>query len=354
MPVNQRGGSWQASVTNKGQRYRRNFATKVEAERWEADAKVALARGDVPDLGDSKAGARIVTLKHAYDYTCEHHWFNKTKSLAMNGRAVLNVLGESTHIARITTCDVDACIKEWYAKGNTGATVNRKLSALHTMLDVAKKRGTVFTMPHFSWQEEGEHRIRYFSEEEEQQILQFFEHVGKHMYVDMVILAVDTGLRMGTLRALRVEHLDIADVGETSWIRLPGSVMKAKNEHHVPMTARAREAAIRRIKYANREDGRLFPVTKDAVDHHWTTMRRHLGKMQDAGFIFHTLRHTYCSRLVQRGVSIEVIQKLAGHKHITVTQRYAKLCPKNLSDAVSVLERAVPHDTGVWHGGAMA
>lgn len=353
MPVNQRGNSWQASVTKQGQRYRLSFPTRVEAERWEAEAKAAIARGDYPDMGTSDVGVRILTLKDLYDHTCKHRWRNKSKSLFTNGKAVLEVLGENTLISKIATHHVDACIEAWRAKGNTNATVNRKLSALSAMLEEAKNSNVVFTMPYFRWQEESQHRLRYFSEEEEQQILDYFTHVGKHLYTDLVILAVDTGLRMGTLRALRSENFDFAPEGETSWIRISGCHMKNRDEHHVPMTARAREAAIRRIKNAH-PDGRLFPVTKDSVEHHWKDMRGHLGKKDDPGFIFHTLRHTYCSRLAQRGVRVEVIQALAGHKQITVTQRYAKLAPINLKEAIAVLEQAVPHATPLCHDATKA
>lgn len=39
----------------------------------------------------------------------------------------------------------------------------------------------------------------------------------------------------------------------------------------------------------------------------------------------HKLRHTFCQQLVDKGVSIEIVSRLAGHKDINVTKRYAKL-----------------------------
>jgi integrase/recombinase XerD len=38
----------------------------------------------------------------------------------------------------------------------------------------------------------------------------------------------------------------------------------------------------------------------------------------------HKLRHTFCQRLVDKGVSIEIVSRLAGHKDINVTKRYIK------------------------------
>lgn len=47
--------------------------------------------------------------------------------------------------------------------------------------------------------------------------------------------------------------------------------------------------------------------------------------------VFHTLRHTFASWLVQNGVSLEVISKLLGHSSLQMTMRYAHLDPVNQS-----------------------
>jgi len=46
-----------------------------------------------------------------------------------------------------------------------------------------------------------------------------------------------------------------------------------------------------------------------------------------AGVTWHTLRHTFASRLVMAGVGLKEVQELMGHKTITMTARYAHLAP---------------------------
>lgn len=55
------------------------------------------------------------------------------------------------------------------------------------------------------------------------------------------------------------------------------------------------------------------------------------------GFGVHSLRHTFCSHLAQRGVSLLLIQRLAGHSDHKITQRYAHFAEQQLVDAVGVL-----------------
>jgi integrase len=57
-------------------------------------------------------------------------------------------------------------------------------------------------------------------------------------------------------------------------------------------------------------------------------------------FRWHDLRHTFCSRLAQAGVSLKVIQEAAGHKTIAMSARYAHMDHTTLKNAMSVLNRA--------------
>ncbi len=53
--------------------------------------------------------------------------------------------------------------------------------------------------------------------------------------------------------------------------------------------------------------------------------------------VFHTFRHTFCSWLAIEGVALHTIAELAGHKNITMTQRYAKLSSEAKQAALQLL-----------------
>lgn len=58
---------------------------------------------------------------------------------------------------------------------------------------------------------------------------------------------------------------------------------------------------------------------------------------------FHTLRHTFASRLVQAGVDLYRVQRLLGHSTPVMTARYGKLADNDPRDAV----RAMEQDTAI-------
>jgi site-specific recombinase XerD len=54
--------------------------------------------------------------------------------------------------------------------------------------------------------------------------------------------------------------------------------------------------------------------------------------------VFHTLRHTYASWMVQSGVDLYKVKELLGHSTISQTERYAHLSKDSLREAVKEFE----------------
>jgi integrase len=130
-------------------------------------------------------------------------------------------------------------------------------------------------------------------------------------------LALFTGARSGEITATKWSHVD----WQRKQIRLPDS---KTNE---PRTIHLSDAAMEVLKALPRVGsfvvaGRYKDEPHQNLGRAWIIARA-FGGLQDVRL--HDLRHSYASLAAGRGVSLQMIGKLLGHKVPATTQRYAHL-----------------------------
>jgi integrase len=147
---------------------------------------------------------------------------------------------------------------------------------------------------------------------------------------DLVVVAIETGLRQGTLTKLR------ADWVRDGWLEVPAAEMKAGRALRVPVSERAALAidrARRREELRGEPVGRLFRFSTSWVRWKFRECADAVGLY---GFRFHDLRATFVSRLRERGVRVEVAARLAGHADSRVTlKHYSAVSDIDLKDAIN-------------------
>lgn len=156
-----------------------------------------------------------------------------------------------------------------------------------------------------------------------------------------VLLGGDAGLRLGEIRALRWEDVDLKrdrmTIGRALWREEEGTT-KGWNLRTIPLTTRLRDAlkALRHLR------GKYVLADADGAAFTMETMRWNLPRLwRKAGFAgvigWHSLRHTFCSHLALGGAPSRVIQELAGHASLATTLRYMHLVPGATDDAIAQL-----------------
>lgn len=329
-------------VSHNGARKTATCGTLDEAILKKRELLEALRLGKATPATPSRPAAQPWTLQQALDKTMslppKPGW--KGTSYAEKARVsagdAVHVFGPHRVIEDLTLDDIDAWVRSCEARGNSDSTINRKTSALRKITKVAMKYGGLSRpVPFPDKRREPVGRIRQISPAEETAMLTFFERIGRQDMADACAVLIDTGMRRGELMHLRPTDVYF-DNGVVGIYGVEGKGTKNGELRSVPMTQRVR-SILSKPEYMSGATC-FSSLSETAMRHLWDRMRAHLGMTDDPNFVLHVLRHTCASRLVQKGVSLSVVQQWMGHKTVQTTMRYAHLYPHDLMNAVKALE----------------
>jgi len=150
--------------------------------------------------------------------------------------------------------------------------------------------------------------------------------IGRRDHV-LLLVAVQTGLRVSELRSLRWEDVEL-DAG--AHVRCTG---KGRKQRCTPL----REDSVAALRAWHRETGAppgipVFPSTRggtlsrDAIERlvakHTQAAAQHCPSLKRRNVTPHTLRHSAAMSLLQRGVDRTVIALWLGHESVETTQIY--------------------------------
>ena len=184
-------------------------------------------------------------------------------------------------------------------------------------------------------------RARYFTHEEADQVLNDLRNRNQALW-QIALISLHCGLRFGEIANLRWGDIDtrrkiigIRDSkgGLSRYARMTEEIRKILSD----MDTAKREELLFPDSNGNKMKlpSKIFgAVIRDLKLNEGVTDRRQR-------LSFHSLRHTYASWLVDRGVGLYDVQKLLGHKSSELTQRYSHLSDTRLDNDVKEFEKGI-------------
>jgi site-specific recombinase XerD len=173
----------------------------------------------------------------------------------------------------------------------------------------------------------------YYTREDFQKLL---DVIDKEDVKDLVIFAVNTGLRQSELLNLQFRQVNFNN--RTIILDNQTHITKSKRIRSVPLN----ETAFNIIqKRNNGREQNVFTIRESGIKQDWIVhnFKKYVLKAKvNPKLHFHSLRHTFASWLVQKGISIYEVSKLLGHADIKTTEIYAHLRSDDLRNAVRVLD----------------
>jgi integrase len=212
------------------------------------------------------------------------------------------------------------------------ASVNRELATLRRLLRLAHEWKVIDRVP----------RVRLLRGEKTREyvlpraIEATYLAALPHLLQDVALLLVDTGLRLGEAVSLEWPQVHLEPVGGATFgfLTVLSGKAKSRKSRNVPLSPRVAEMLRR---WERPGDGFVFyrrdgnPVDTSLLGQQHARVRELLGL--PVGFVLHSLRHTFGTRLGESGCDAFGIMKLMGHSSVTVSQRYVHPSPEALEIA---------------------
>lgn len=311
--------------------------TRRGAEQYERDLRQSLLTGarqkeikEVPTIARF-ADDFLETYAKGNNKPSEVH----TKERLLRGH-IVPALGR-LRLDEITTRDIEE-FKTAKLKTHSAKSVNNHLAVLGRLFAVAQEWGVIDKAPRVKSIKAKEPDMRWLTDDELAQLLAATEEPWR----TVVLVAARTGLRQGELRALRWVDVDLRGgklmVRQSAWTDQLGTP-KGGRSREVPLSDEAIAALEAHPRHLH---GGLVFGGNDGQMRMEDAWQWAIHKAVDAAKLgvlgWHTLRHTFASHLVIRGVSLLTVKDLLGHADIRTTMRYAHLAPGASREAVTRLD----------------
>ena len=174
----------------------------------------------------------------------------------------------------------------------------------------------------------------------ESELIEILNNTEMQLMKDIFTTAFYTGMRLGELLNMRWNWIDFSQ----NIITIKNSNefnSKNKRERIIPIHQKVQAILQTRFQLGRLPDNLIFyryngiKLNEDFVSKQFKKAVR-AANLNDK-IHFHSLRHSFASALVQRGISLYAVKELLGHGNIKTTQIYSHLQNENLYSAINIL-----------------
>lgn len=338
-----KGGRWKYRFQINGKRY----SGTIKTARTKAEALAAvIGIKEAINKGHYQKPSRL-PLFSQFVHDVYLPWADANKRSAYNDHLICKILVGHFHWLRLDEI-TSKSVRDFQQKRRAtptkhgqprnNATVNRETSILSRIFTLMVEEELLSINPVRAVKplKSRSHVIRSLSNAEEFRLFRFLTGERAHLR-PVVLVALHTGMREGELLTLKVHQLHFQ--ADTPVVALTKT--KTDRPRNIPLNA----VALRELRALCEGKGLndyVFqsPHPKHQGDRYKETKRGFTKACELAdvqNFRFHDLRHTFGTRLAEKGVPIHQIAELMGHSDIRTTMKYVHAATSSKKLAVDLL-----------------
>ena len=252
-------------------------------------------------------------------------------------------------LRQIAPLDLERLKKRMSDAGRAARSVSYCLAVVRQVFNMARRLGLYDCEAPTSKVKkpvEDNRRLKFLSREEADCLLEALAERSTDTH-DMALVSLHCGLRAGEVFALEWGDVDfdrgVLTIRGTS--KKAGTKTKSGKTRAAIMTQAVKEMLVGRTRGDHHalvfpgRGGKKIVQISDSFNRTVKALGFNDGVKDDRQkVVFHTLRHTYASWLVESGVDLYTVKELMGHGVIAMTERYSHLSEDTLHRAVRTME----------------
>ncbi len=314
--------AWYYDFTINGVRYREvGGASRTQALRAQ-EKKRSEVLDETHGLAYKIGNPKIELFAITYLDRRKHLRFHKRDALSV--RNILQYF-KGNNLMSINTSDIEDFIVKRREDGVMNGTINRELTCLKRMFNLAIKWGETRKNPvqQIDMLEEPPGRTRFLSIEDAQKLIQFScEHIKP-----IVILALNTGMRLNEVLSLKWKQIYLDDVIDP---HIELTYTKNNRKRFIPLNDDIVKLFLSyRQKSIPKQKNPEFVFCSVRTGYPLKSVRKPFERaLKMAGiedFRFHDLRHTFASHYVMNGGDLLSLRDILGHSNLKMVERYTHL-----------------------------
>jgi integrase len=321
------GDLWYVDYIYRGKRCRKSTGTSDRelAELHRKDIEVKIERDNLGFGKDERKEVRLAQFMGEYLEFSRAEKAQKTFLIDTRSLKLFKDL-----VGEIRLCGVSHKQGEDFKirnlRGMKPVSVNIYLKHLKSAFETAVRWGYIDSNPlkHVKpCKVKNENIPRFFTETDIKKLL---DAIPEGEFKRFVIFCLNTGCRRNEALNLKWDDIDMKR-GIVIF-----RVTKSGKSREVPFNGVLTEM----LRSMPKTGDRPFPFESDFVTHKFKDYVQASG-IRNQNLKLHSLRHTFASHLIMRGVDVMTVSRLLGHSSVRVTEMYAHLVPDHLRASVERL-----------------
>jgi integrase len=261
-------------------------------------------------------------------------------------RIWLNPVIGNKPLADVSPIDLERLKSTMSKAGKSPKTILYALATVRQVFNFATRRGLFTGKNPISLVKKpsmDNRRLRFLTEEEAGTLLEALRERSLQTY-EMALMSLHTGGRFSEIAGLKYGDIDLQAGALTFWDTKNGQSRVVFMTDQVREVFSNKEGDRNQLVFPARTGGRMAAVSK-VFDRTVTELGLNDGiSDRRQKVVFHSLRHTAASWLVQRGVDLLTVAAILGHKSIKMCERYSHLSPEGMRRATALLNGSLPKE----------